>query len=161
MMLLTPKNDSNGVHMVRVSKMNDKEVDKQNNKFNKMFSIKKNAISVLNKSYDVLDTNPDNRKLDAPNSLNFAAERICNQYDYPYKLFRGETKFDDSEFIFSTLYLGTLQPEADKLMKVICDKMKISEKIRIDYTKILEQTVSTFSKTDNTDNTTIGDAKTE
>jgi hypothetical protein len=158
MMLLAPENDSNGVNMVRVSNMNDKEVVKDNDKFNKMFSIKENAISVLNKSYKVLDTNPDNRKLDAPNSLNFAAERICNQYDYPYKLFRGETKFDDAEFIFSTLYMQTLQPEADKLLKVICENMRVKERVRMDYTRILEQTVSTFKKSDNESKLTSTDS---
>lgn len=153
MMLLAPGNDSNGVNMVRVSNLTDKEVVKENNKFNKNFSIKQNAISVLNKSYKVLDTNPDNRKLDAPNSLNFAAERICNQYDYPYKLFRGETKYDDAEFTFSTLYMQTLQPEADKLLKVICEKMNVKEKVRMDYSKVLAMTVESFSKnTTSTDN---------
>lgn len=154
MMLLTPKNDSNGVNMVRVANMTEKEVQKANDKFNKNFSIKENAVSVLNKSYDVLDTNPDNRKLDAPNSLNFAAERICNQFDYPYKLFRGETKYDDAEFTFSMLYLQTLQPEADKLLKVICENMKIKETVRMDYTSILEQTVSSFNKGDNSSDNT-------
>lgn len=161
MMMLTPQGDSNGVNMVRVANMTDKKALKDNEKFNNNYSIKKNAISVLNKSYKVLDTNPDNRKLDAPNSLNFAAERICNQYDYPYKLFRGETKFDDAEFMFSTLYLQTLQPEADKLLKVICENLKLKEKVRMDYTKILEQTVSTFNSTDNKDDNTSTEGKTE
>ena len=157
MMLLVPENDNTGAQMVRVSSLTDKEVIKENNKFNKNFSIKQNAISVLNKSYKVLDTNPDNRKLDAPNSLNFAAERICNQYDYPYKLFRGETKFDDAEFIFSTLYLQTLQPEADKLLKVICKKMEVKDKVRMDYSKILEQVVESFNKNNNTSDNTSTD----
>lgn len=161
MMLLTPKSDSNGINMVKVANMTDKQAIKDNEKLNKNYSIRKNAISVLNKSYDVLDTNPDNRKLDAPNSLNFAAERICNQYDYPYKLFRGETKFDDAEFMFSTLYLQTLQPEADKLLKVICENLNIKEKVRMDYTKILEQTVSTFNKSDNSSNNTSTESNTK
>ncbi|HAT75495.1 MAG TPA: hypothetical protein DCS19_01295 [Flavobacterium sp.] len=161
MMLLTPKSDSNGINLVRVANMTDKDVEKNNYKFNSMFSIKKNAISVLNKSYDVLDTNPDNRKLDAPASLNWAAERICNQYDYPYKLFRGETKFDDAEFTFSTLYIQTLQPEADKLMKVICKYMKVKETVRMDYSKVLEQTVSTFQKSNNSYDNTSSDTQTQ
>lgn len=161
MMLLTPEGNSNGMNMVRVANMTDKEAVKANEKFNNNYSIKKNAISVLNKSYKVLDTNPDNRKLDAPNSLNFAAERICNQYDYPYKLFRGETKFDDAEFMFSTLYLQTLQPEADKLLKVICKHLKLKEKVRMDYTKVLEQTVSTFNSAENKNDNTSTESKTE
>jgi hypothetical protein len=159
MMLLTPKSDSNGINLVRAANLNDKDVEKQNDKFNQMFSIKKNAISVLNKSYDVLDTNPDNRKLDAPASLNWAAERICNQYDYPYKLFRGETKFDDAEFTFSTLYMQTIQPEADKLLKVICKYMKVKEIVRMDYSKVLEQTVSTFHKSNNSSDNTSSDSQ--
>ena len=161
MMLLTPNGDSNGINMVRVANISDKQAIKDNNKFNANYSIKKNAVSVLNKSYKVLDTNPDNRKLDAPNSLNFAAERICNQYDYPYKLFRGETKFDDAEFVFKTLYMQTLQPEADKLLKVICENLKIKEKVRMDYTKVLEQTVSTFNSAENKDDNTSTEGKTK
>lgn len=161
MMLLTPEGDSNGMNMVRVANITDKKALKDNEKFNSNYSIKKNAISVLNKSYKVLDTNPDNRKLDAPNSLNFAAERICNQYDYPYKLFRGETKYDDAEFTFSTLYLQTLQPEADKLLKVICENLNIKEKVRMDYTKVLEQTVSTFNSDANKNDNTSTESKTE
>jgi hypothetical protein len=157
MMLLTPTNDSNGVNMVRVANMTDKQALKDNDKFNKNYSIKKNAVSVLNKSYKVID----NRKLDAPNSLNFAAERICNQYDYPYKLFRGETKFDDAEFVFSTLYLQTLQPEADKLLKVICQGLKLKEKVRMDYTKVLEQSVSTFNSSENKDDNTSTESNTD
>jgi hypothetical protein len=161
MMLLSPEGESNGINMVRVSNITDKEALKDNEKFNNNYSIKKNAVSVLNKSYKVLDTNPDNRKLDAPNSLNFAAERICNQYDYPYKLFRGETKFDDAEFTFSTLYLQTLQPEADKLLKVICDGLKLKEKVRMDYTKVLDQTVSTFKSSENKSDNTSTESNTE
>lgn len=161
MMLLSPDNDSNGMNMVRVAKMTDKEALRDNEKFNNNYSVKKNAISVLNKSYKSLDTNPDNKKLDAPNSLNFAAERICNQYDYPYKLFRGETKFDDAEFMFSTLYLQALQPEADKLLKTITENLNIKEKVRMDYSKVLEQTVSAFNRNKNKEDNTSTEAKTE
>ena len=137
LMLLSPK-DSSGIPQVRISDLNDKDIKQQNNKFNDDFKLKDNAIAVLNKSYDVVDTNPDNKKLNGIDTANHALERICVRYGLNYKLIRGETKYDDLAIIAPEYYVVTLQKELNKFLAIYKNALKIKEDVQGSYTNILE-----------------------
>lgn len=141
MMLLAPKGSNSDY--IPAFDMNDEKIAEQREKFQESISIEKGAVNVLNKPYEVLDTNPDNRKLDVVNHVNFAKEGICNQFGYPYKLYRGETKFDDLKIHVPQLYLN-MQPDSDAIMNAICTGLGIKERVRYDYSDIIEKTIPNY-----------------
>lgn len=150
LMLLSPK-DSSGIPQVRISDLTDKNIKQQNEKFNDDFKLKDNAIAILNKSYDVVNTNPDNRKLNGIDTANHVLERICTRYGLNYKLIRGETKYDDLAIIAPEYYVVTLQKELNKFLSIYKKALKIKEDVQGSYTNILE----TILNNEYTNNKTI------
>ena len=139
-----------------VTDKTDDELLKEREKAQHDLNIDKGAVNFLNRSYEAVNTNPDNRKLDVVNHSNFTSERICNHYDYPYKLFRGDTKYDDLKVFYPMLFIN-IQPRSDEFLKALCEGTKTSEKVRMDYSDILEKTISTYEQAGQQSNTTSTD----
>lgn len=83
------------------------------------FSLKNGALTILNRKFSVLDTNPDNKKLLGVEFANHSLGRFCMQYGINQKLVVGDSKYDDLNTHKIELYTETIIPDASKYMSTI------------------------------------------
>ena len=115
----------------------------ENNKFQEQRDVKHGTLQVLDSPMEILDGMVDIKKLDAISHLDFSAERMCNMYGLPYKLFKGETKYDDLAVYVPQLFRN-IQPWADSWTMTVCELNK-QKGYRLSYKSVVENELMNYN----------------
>ena len=134
MIFISPKVADDNIPQIDFG--NDKEVDKERKSFKDDFTIKKGGFTWLKKAVEIQEANPDNKRLQGLETIDFAQRNMCAQIGYPHKGIAGDTKFDDAQLLFTVFYSMVIKPDADKFLGVVNKRLKSN--ISIDYSKQIE-----------------------
>lgn len=135
------KKGVNGIPAKTISSMTDNDVNKEDEKWQNDKSITSGTVKVLPYEMGSIETNPDNRRLDAKTYLNLARERFCQQFKVPVEKFASETKYDDLKVVLTTYWGMTLPSVMDKIMKPLNEALGLKERVAMDYTYIIEKLI--------------------
>lgn len=144
---LVPKVGTAQGYRPPIDKTDQKKLE-ENNKFQEQRDVKHGTLQVLDSPMEIIDGMVDIKKLDAINHLDFAAERLCNMYGLPYKLFKGETKYDDLAVYVPQKY-SNIQPFSDRWMKTICELNKVKG-YRLSYEDVIDRELTNYNSTQST-----------
>ena len=136
LMILTPDNGNNPFSEVArsvASPSTDTQVQEQKEKFQEDFSIENGSVTYLNKPMKAIDTNPDNGKLKAFESLKHGFEMTSLMYGIDPRVVNNQTKYDDMELVLKQ-YVATIEQEGRELAESLSNYFE-TEKQAIIKTK--------------------------
>ena len=141
LMILTPDNGNNPMSNVARSiapPSTDNQILEQKEKFQEDFSIEHGSVTYLNKSYKVIDTNPDVGRMKAFESLKHGFETVSLMYGIDPRVVNNQTKYDDMELVLKQ-YVATIEQEGKELGESLSNYFKTERfgfKIGMDYSEL-------------------------
>ncbi len=102
-----------GMSLNPIIKKTREEKQEDNQKFQEDYALENGVVRFLDRPYKAIEVNPDNGKLKAIEATNMSKEDLANLFDYPWKLYHSDTKFDDLELHINK-YILVLSNHVDK-----------------------------------------------
>lgn len=117
--ILSPKPLDGSVPQINLADYTDKDITEDQKSLRNHLDLKENSLGYLDKPHEVLNTNPDNRKLQGLETMDYVKKNICGHFGYPYPLLVGNTKYDDASLHRAILYEDTLPPDAEAFFQLV------------------------------------------
>lgn len=143
LMLLCDDNTQDEMPVISTALVDDSEAKKNNEGFQSDYNLKKGGIHYIPKKLKALNTNPDNGKLKAFESLEFCQRVLSSALDVPYELFFAQkSTFNNQEKVLQK-YVADLKAEGTAFGSAISKYLGWKNStLKLDFSELEETLLS-------------------